>query len=146
MIQIENMKAIHGEQVLAMMHTFYASPAVSTNGSPEIFRKDIEACVGDNPFMEGFVFTENSAVVGYAMIAKSFSTEFGRPCIWIEDLYLLPQYRGQGMAGVFFKHLEKQYPGTIHRLEVEEENAHAVHVYRKNGFDTLPYMEMKRLL
>lgn len=146
MIKVENMTAAHGEQVLAMMQTFYASPAVSTNGSPEIFRKDFDACIGDNPFLEGFVFTENSAVVGYAMIAKSFATEFGRPCIWIEDLYLTPEYRGQGTAGQFFAFLEKQYPDTILRLEVEEENAHAVHAYRKNGFDFLPYMEMKKLL
>ena len=132
--------------VLEMMRTFYASPAVFSNGSDTIFSADIDACVGGSPYLEGYVFEDGGRLQGYAMLAKSFSTEFGKPCIWIEDLYLLPQYRGQGMAGVFFKHLEKQYPGTIHRLEVEEDNAHAVHVYRKNSFDVLPYMEMKKLL
>jgi ribosomal protein S18 acetylase RimI-like enzyme len=32
----------------------------------------------------------------------------------------------------------------LFRLEVEEENEGAVHVYKKCGFDILPYMEMKR--
>ena len=31
-------------------------------------------------------------------------------------------------------------------LEVEEENGRAVKVYEKNGFNVLPYMEMKKLL
>lgn len=32
----------------------------------------------------------------------------------------------------------------IFRLEVEVENERAVHIYRKNGFEVLPYMEMKK--
>ena len=30
------------------------------------------------------------------------------------------------------------------RLEVEEDNTRAVVVYRKNGYEELPYMEMKK--
>lgn len=146
MITIEPMTPAHAAAVYDMMQTFYASPAVHTNGSDAIFRSDIEACVSGNPYLEGFVFAQSGEVVGYAMIAKSFSTEFGRPCIWIEDLYLGPEHRGQGVGSRFFTLLEERYPGTILRLEVEEENHRAVRTYRKNGFDILPYMEMKKLL
>ena len=41
---------------------------------------------------------------------------------------------------------EKKYPEAVLRLEVEEENGRAVKVYEKNGFNVLPYMEMKKLL
>ena len=85
-------------EVLAMMRVFYASPAVSTDGSEEIFRADIDACVGDSPYLEGFVFESSGIIQGYAMIAKSFSTEFGKPCIWIEDLYLKPEHRMFGIG------------------------------------------------
>lgn len=146
MIKIENMTRAHTEQVFAMMQTFYASPAVHTNGSEDIFHSDIENCVNDSPYLEGFVFVEDGEVVGYAMIAKSFSTEFGRPCVWIEDLYLLSAYRGQGVGSRFFAFLEDKYPACLLRLEVEEENRRAVHVYQKNGFQKLPYMEMIKLL
>ena len=78
------------------------------------------------------------------MIAKSFSTEFGRRCIWIEDLYLKPPYREKGYGSVFLQEMARRYPDAILRLEVEEENRRAVHTYRKNGFGTLPYLEMKR--
>lgn len=140
------MTAEHAPKVYEMMQTFYASDAVLTNGSDAIFRSDIQACIGDNPYLEGFVFLQNEDVVGYAMIAKSFSTEFGRPCVWIEDIYLQPQVRGRGMAGTFFRYLEEAYPDAILRLEAEEENHHAIRAYRKAGFDVMPYLEMFKLL
>ena len=128
--------------IMDMMRVFYASPAVLSNGSEEIFAADIENCVNDSPYLEGFVFENGAEIQGYGMIAKSFSTEFGKPCIWIEDLYLKPEYRGQGIGSMFFEYLEKTYTDCIFRLEVEEENERAIHVYEKNGFAVLPYMEM----
>ena len=82
-------------QVLQMMRTFYASPAVWTNGSEEIFGKDIDACVSDLPYLEGYILGD---MQGYAMVAKSYSTEFGCPCIWIEDIYVREDSRGQGIG------------------------------------------------
>ena len=130
--------------IIDMMRVFYASPAVLSNGSEEIFEADVENCVNDSPYLEGFVFEENGEILGYGMIAKSFSTEFGKPCIWIEDLYIKPEFRGQGIGSAFFSHIEKKYPNHIYRLEVEEENERAICVYKKNGFEVLPYMEMKK--
>ena len=130
--------------VLEMMRVFYASPAVLTNGSEEIFSADIDHCVNDSPYLEGYIFQNDQQIQGYAMIAKSFSTEFGKPCIWIEDLYLKEPFRGQGIGSRFFAYIQKVYPGCIFRLEVEEENERAIGVYRKNGFEVLPYMEMKK--
>ena len=130
--------------VLAMMRDFYASPAVFTNGSEEIFQRDVEACIGDNPFLEGYILEQAGVLWGYAMVAMSFSTEFGKPCIWIEDLYLLEPFRGKGMGEAFFDFLTGKYTDCIFRLEVEEDNERAVALYRKMGFSVLPYMEMKR--
>lgn len=132
------------EEVLSMMKTFYASPAVSTNGSYEIFTSDFDACVGENPNLFGYLILVDDAIAGYGMVAKSFSTEFGRPCLWIEDLYLKEDYRGQGLGKVFFAFLEKEYPDMLFRLELEEENAPAKRLYTACGFTELPYLEMKK--
>ena len=131
-------------QILDMMRIFYASEAVFTNGSEEIFQADITNCVNDSPYLEGYVFEDGDTIQGYAMLAKSFSTEFGKPCIWIEDIYLKEEYRNQGLASRFFRFVDEKYPQCILRLEVEAENKRAIHVYEKNGYDTLPYMEMKK--
>lgn len=146
MITINPMTKEYTGAVIDMMRVFYASPAVSTNGSEEIFQNDVEQCINDSPYLEGYVFIDgdNGNVAGYAMIAKSFSTEFGRQCIWIEDLYIKPEYRGTGIGTNFLSFIKQKYSDSILRLEVEEENEHAVHVYRKSGFQVLPYMEMKK--
>ena len=133
------------EAVLQMMRVFYSSPAVLSNGSEEIFKADIDNCVNDSPYLEGYVFEENEAIIGYAMLAKSFSTEFGRPCIWIEDIYLKENYRGHGVGSQFFKFIDERYPNAIFRLEAEEDNKTAINVYKQAGFDILPYLEMKKL-
>jgi GNAT superfamily N-acetyltransferase len=130
--------------VLDMMRVFYASEAVLSNGSEEIFLSDIDACVNDSPYLEGYILEENGEIQGYAMIAKSFSTEFGKPCIWIEDLYLKEPYRGMGIGSGFLNFIVDKYPGCLFRLEAEQENERAIHVYEKCGFEVLPYLELKK--
>ena len=130
--------------VLEMMRVFYASPAVLSNGSEEIFLADIENCVNDNPYLEGYIIEDGGQLQGYGMVAKSFSTEFGKPCIWIEDIYILEAFRGREIGKVFLDHMADKYPGCLLRLEVEEENHRAMRLYEKCGFQVLPYTEMKK--
>ena len=150
--------------VIDMMRVFYASPAVLSNGSEEIFINDVENCVNDSPYLEGYIIESAFAysrktdvesidatdeqvktqILGYGMVAKSFSTEFGKPCMWIEDLYLKEEGRGLGLGSKFLNYIAEKYPEAILRLEVEAENERAIKTYRKCGFEELPYMEMKR--
>ena len=132
------------QQVIDMMRVFYASPAVLSNGSEEIFQNDVENCVNDSPYLEGYIIEDGQKILGYGMVAKSFSTEFGKPCMWIEDLYLKEEARGLGLGSKFLHFVAEKYPKAILRLEVEEENERAIHTYRRCGFEVLPYMEMKR--
>lgn len=141
-MEIRLMTAEDKSAVKEMMRVFYSSPAVLTNGSDEIFENDLEACVSDNPYAEAYVFTEGDNIVGYSMLARSFSTEFGRPCVWIEDLYFNESSRGRGYGSAFFDFLKQKYPQAVFRLEVEDENTRAKAVYTKNGFKELPYQEM----
>lgn len=130
--------------VTEMMRVFYTSPCVLSNGSEEIFETDINTCLSNSPYLEGYVFEGEKELQGYAMVAKSYSTEFGKQCIWIEDLYIKPDYRGIGIGSNFLRYISKEYPDAILRLEVEEDNTNAINVYKKAGFEVIPYMEMKK--
>lgn len=144
MTEIRPMRAQDQQCVVEMMRMFYASAAVHTNGSEEIFVQDVQACIRPNPYLEGYVFEDAGRIQGYGMVAKSFSTEFGKPCVWIEDIYIAAEHRGKKIGDRFLKMLEEKYADAILRLEVEEDNEPAVKLYRKHGFDVLPYVEMKR--
>ena len=144
MITIKKMEQKDTNEVFEMMRDFYDSPAILHDVSEEVLRRDIDACTSDNPYMEGLVFRAHGGIAGYAMLAKSFSTEFGGICIWIGDLYMKPEYRGGGIGTQFFGYLEKTYQGqaVLLKLEVERGNTWAIEVYKKCGYRELPYMEM----
>lgn len=143
-LEIEKITERDRECVTEMMRTFYSSDAVFTNGSAEIFERDIDECLSESPFLNGYVFRADGCVAGYAMTAHSFSTEFGKRCVWIEDIYIKEEYRGQGIGTRFFSFLDEMHPTELLRLEVEEENAAALALYGKCGFSELPYTEMKK--
>ena len=141
---IRLMKEQDKNEVIEMMTIFYASEAVSTNGSREIFESDFNNCINSCPYLEGYVFEENDNICGYAMVAKSFSTEFGKPCIWIEDLYIKDEYRHKKLGSLFFDFLKENYKDTIQRLEVDKNNVFAIKAYKKNNFDEVDYLQFIR--
>ena len=142
---IRPMEASDKDAVTDMMRSFYTSEAVYTNGSEEIFSNDVDACVSDCPFASGYVFTrEDGSICGYSMLAHSYSTEYGKPAIWIEDLFIEEDARGEGLGSRLFDLVREKYPDHVHRLEVEDTNLHAIRLYKKSGFTTLPYTEMVR--
>ena len=91
------------EEVKEMMRVFYASEAVMTNGSEEIFESDVKACLAEGVPLEGLIFDDGGKTAGYAMLAGGFSTEFGKPCLWVEDLYIKPEHRRKGIGRAFFE-------------------------------------------
>ncbi len=132
--------------VLEMMKVFYSSPAIIEKAPERILRKDIEDCISELPYVEGVVFEEAEKILGYAIIAKSYSTEYGGVCIWTEDLYVLPEFRGQGIAKEFFEYIESKYEGEAvrFRLEVAKDNENAIKSYEKRGYKKLDYLEMTK--
>lgn len=53
---------------------------------------------GDDRFVEVLIAEFDGSVVGYALFFKNFSTFLGKPGIYLEDLYVKPEMRGQGIG------------------------------------------------
>ena len=140
--EIRKIRKEDREIIIDMMRKFYNSPALITNGSEEIFANNVDNCLSDSPYLEGYIFTVGDKVIGYGMLAKSFSTEFGRECIWIEDIYIEEEYRGHGIGSKFIQYVKDTYSDKVLRLEAESDNTKAIATYMKNGFQKLPYMEL----
>lgn len=45
---------------------------------------------------------------GFALCFYNYSTFQGQPGIFIEDIYVRPEYRGQGIGKMFFRHIAKR--------------------------------------
>ena len=144
---IKKMTKEHYTDVLDMMRVFYDSPAVLHTSSDKVLENDINACISDNVYLDGYVFVEDGIITGYAMVSKSFTTEYGGICAWIEDLYIKPEFRRKGYARQFFGELPSLYPDVVRfKLEVEPENERAIATYNNCDYSLLHYNIMEMVM
>ena len=70
--------------------------------TPEDFRR---ALAGPEPMVEVFLAEISGKPVAFALFFQTFSTFVGRPGIYLEDLFVLPEYRRRGIAQSLFVEL-----------------------------------------
>lgn len=134
--------------VLDMMRVFYASDALLVHPEEAVLRRTLTDAVSGSPYLEAFGFEEEGILVGYGMVAISYSTEAGGLCAWIEDIYIRPSHRGKGFGSSFLDFVWRRYRDRVARirLEAEPENERAIAVYRKAGYEVLGYTQLVREL
>ncbi|MEL6778119.1 MAG: GNAT family N-acetyltransferase [Cyanobacteria bacterium J06597_16] len=91
---------------------------------------------GEKPFAEALVAEVEGEAVGVALYFYNFSTFLMKPGIYLEDLFVLPDYRKQGIATALLKELASRAVNQgCGRLEwsVLDWNVDAIAVYKKRG-------------
>lgn len=126
---------------LKMASEFYSSEAVLFNVPQSHFENTFEQLTNNSPYAEGYIFEKNGETAGFAVLAKTWSTEAGGLVVWVEEIYILPQFQGNGLAGEFFSYLSKLPDIARIRLEAEPENENAIRLYKRLGFKELPYTQ-----
>ncbi len=131
-------------QYIAMCREFYSGDAVLHPVPEDYFQRTFDALMAHTPFAAAHLIEQDGETAGYALLAKSFSQEAGGVVIWIEELYIRPQFQGKGLGTAFFRFLEAQNDGTVkrYRLEYEPDNVRGAALYRRLGFTPLPYGQM----
>jgi len=72
-------------------------------GSAEALRQDFErSCI------EAILAEQDGKAVGFALFFSSYSTFLAKPGIYLEDLFVLPEYRGQGIGKALLSHLAQR--------------------------------------
>ena len=64
-----------------------------------------ETLFGDRPFAEVRIALYEGVPVGFALFFTSYSTFLGKPGIYLEDLFVLPECRGKGVGKALLAHL-----------------------------------------
>lgn len=95
-----------------------------------------ETLFGDNPRAEVIIGYLNDEPISFALFFHNFSTFLGRPGIYLEDLYVKPSARGQGIGKTmlsFLAQLAKKR--NCGRLEwwVLDWNESAINFYKRIG-------------
>jgi GNAT superfamily N-acetyltransferase len=66
-----------------------------------------ESLFGERRGAEVLIACCKGAPVGFALFFHSFSTFLGRPGIYLEDLYVKPEFRGRGIGRALLTHLAR---------------------------------------
>lgn len=64
-----------------------------------------EHLFGVRPVAEALLAERDGAPAGYALFFPTFSTFLGRPGIWLEDLFVLPEQRRGGVGRALLVHV-----------------------------------------
>jgi GNAT superfamily N-acetyltransferase len=73
----------------------YEKLSEQVTGSPEALGRDL---FGARPAAEAVVAEVDGVAVGYALYFGTYSTFLTRPGVYLEDLFVLPEHRGQGIG------------------------------------------------
>lgn len=103
---------------------------------------------GERPAAEAVIAEADGEPVGFALFFSSFSTFLGRPGIWLEDLFVLPERRGGGIGRALLTHLAQLAVARgCGRLEWSalDWNEPALAFYRRLGARVMPEWHLHRL-
>ena len=62
---------------------------------------------GERSYAETVIAEEEGRAVGFALFFHNFSTFLGRPGIYLEDLFVVPEARGRGVGKRLLSHLAR---------------------------------------
>ena len=100
-----------------------------------------EHLFGDQPYIEAIVAEVKDQVVGFGLFFSNYSTFLTKPGIYLEDLFVLPEYRRQGIGRAMLSYLANlAIARNVGRLEwsVLDWNENAIAFYQKIGATVLP--------
>lgn len=95
-----------------------------------------ESLFGEHPAAEVIIGYSRGEPVGFALFFHNFSTFLGQPGLYLEDLFVKPEFRGQGFGRALLAHLAKlAKQRKCGRLEwwVLDWNESAIKFYRGLG-------------
>lgn len=130
--------------VVPMVQAFYRSDAVDHPVDAAILERSFQdAASPAEPLLRGLLIQWEGKPAGYMYLTQCYSAEVGGLCVFIEEIYLEPEYRRRGLGAQIMAWLEQEYPAARRfRLEVTQANQGAISLYQRAGYTFLRYDQM----
>ncbi len=102
----------------------------------------------DRPRIEAFIGEVNGTPAGYAFVFETYSSFLALPTLYLEDIFVLPQYRKMKLGYALFNSVaEEAYRRGCGRMEwtVLDWNTPAIDFYRRLGAKHMKEWQLYRL-
>lgn len=123
-------------ELIAMMRDFYAE--LGEPFEEERAERALRALLADPSYGAVWVFREDGLAVGYLVVTRGYSLEFGGRIAVVDEVYAVPEMRGRGIGAralaLAEEHCRRDGIEAL-RLEVHQENRRALALYERNGFE-----------
>ena len=134
------------EDYMGMSRDFYASEATDHPVPEEHFQQTFSEALKGSPIARGWIILDNQKqAVGYFLASLTWSNEYGGKVAWLEELYLKPEARQQGLGRRVLEatmlELKSQEQVKAFRLEVTKANESVIKLYRQLGFEVVSYSQ-----
>ena len=144
-------RAAHPDDAEAIFHLIlalaeYEKLSHQVTGSVAELRSHL---FGERPYAQAIVAEVDQQVVGFALFFYNYSTFLTKPGIYLEDLFVLPDYRRLGIGTTLLTHLaQRAVAEGCGRLEwsVLDWNVSAIAFYERMGADVLPDWRICRVV
>ncbi|MBQ0098679.1 MAG: GNAT family N-acetyltransferase [Oscillospiraceae bacterium] len=121
---------------------FYNSDVVNAPVPKENYEATFNEILKSDTYLSCYIFECENTPCGFCLLSKTFSQEAGGYSVTFEEIYIEPEYRGRGLSTEFFEYCKKNIDAARFRIEVEAENEGAMRLYKRMGFELLPYYQM----
>lgn len=124
------------DELVGMMKHLYDEDTPAFPAKPSHFPTTVEYLLQNPSAGQIILFTGEGALLGYALLIPYWSNEFGGVLLYVDELYVSPESRRQGIGRSFFLHLERTRPfdAVAIALEVSPTNNGARRLYEVLGF------------
>jgi len=120
---------------------FYSSSAVVHPIPEENHRSTFLHMLQDDRYSRCYFMEHEGKTAGFCLISLTYSREAGGMAIWLEELYIRPDFRNLGLGGEFMDYIMSEYSyAKRFRLEMTVGNP-AEHLYIRKGFEPFPYQQ-----
>jgi len=124
------------ETLLSMMHGLQQDDPWSVPFREEEVRASVRELIANPSAGRIFIINRGESCVGYLVLSFDFSLEYGGKNAWIDELFVIPEFRGQGIGAdaVEFATQSAEHSGArVLHLEVNR-GSPAIDLYKRCGF------------
>lgn len=120
-----------------------------TPPDPDARNRLLRDMFSDRPRIEAYLAEEQHQPVGYSLVLETYSSFLALPTLYLEDLFVLPEYRGTGAGFALFQAMvEEAFRRGCGRMEwsVLDWNQLAISFYKRVGARHMREWQLYRLM